>query len=47
VRIETKGYTIEEQSATATLGETLNWSVDMQPSRTPLFLQRFGRSYKY
>ncbi len=47
VRIECKGYTIEEQSATATLGESLSWSVDMQPSKTPLFLQRFGRSYRY
>ncbi|NOX83872.1 MAG: hypothetical protein GXP06_13000 [Alphaproteobacteria bacterium] len=47
VRIETKGYTIEEQSATATLGETLNWSVDMKATRTPLFLQRWGRSYRY
>ncbi len=47
VRIETKGYSIEEQSATATLGETLDWSIDMKTSRSPLFLQRWGRSYRY
>ncbi len=47
VRIECKGYTIEEQSALATLGETLNWAIDMEASRTPLFLQRLGRTYRY
>ena len=45
VRIETVGYRIEEQSAAATLGETLEWTVEMQPSNIPLQLQRLGRSY--
>ena len=45
VRIECSGYLIEEQSATATLGEPLEWTVEMQPSDTPLFMQRLGKSY--
>ncbi len=47
IRIETIGYTIEEQSAVATLGETLEWTVEMQPSNIPLQIQRLGRSYWY
>lgn len=45
VRIECIGHRIEEQSAVATLGERLDWTVEMQPSSTPLFVQRLNRSY--
>lgn len=45
VRIECPNYAIEQQSATVTLGETLDWNVEMQPSSTPLFIQRLGKSY--
>ncbi|MGE0409625.1 MAG: hypothetical protein AB7P23_10245 [Amphiplicatus sp.] len=45
VRVEVEGYAIEEQSAAARLGETLDWRITMQPSSTPLFLQRLGKSY--
>jgi hypothetical protein len=45
VRIECPGYAIEEQSAEATLGQTLDWQIDMQPSSTPLFIQRLRKSY--
>ena len=45
IRIECEGYTIEEQSAVATLEDPLIWNVTMQPSSTPLFMQRLGRSY--
>lgn len=44
-RVEVEGYAIEEQSAKATLGSALNWTVNMRPSSTPLFLQRLARSY--
>ena len=47
VRIECAGYQIEEQSATATLDQSLDWIVDMRPSNTPLFLQRLRKSYRY
>ncbi len=45
VRIECTGYAIEEQSAVATLGQSLEWSVDLTPSNMPLFIQRLGKSY--
>ncbi len=45
VRIECTGYAIDEQSATATLGEPLEWSIEMAPSKTPLFFQRLRKSY--
>lgn len=45
VRIECTGYAIEVQSADARLGEKLFWTIDLQPSRTPLFLQRLNKSY--
>lgn len=47
VRIETAGYTIEEQSAAATLGDMLDWTIEMRPSNVPLAVQRFGKSYWY
>lgn len=45
VRIECNGYTIEEQSAQTNLSTPLFWSVNMQASNTPLFIQRLGKSY--
>lgn len=45
VRIEAMGYEIQEESAQARLGETLTWTVELAPSSTPLFLQRFRKSY--
>ncbi|MEO0399155.1 MAG: hypothetical protein AAF224_06975 [Pseudomonadota bacterium] len=45
VRIELDGYAIEEQSAQAQLGRSLNWPITMRPSSTPLFLQRLQKSY--
>ncbi|MFQ5562836.1 MAG: hypothetical protein ACE5FO_04625 [Parvularculaceae bacterium] len=45
VRVECASYGIEVQSADARLGETLYWTIDMQPSGTPLFLQRLNKSY--
>lgn len=45
VRIECDGYTIEEQSSEARLGSPLNWTIDMQASNVPLFIQRLRKSY--
>lgn len=45
VRIECEGYSIEEQSSEARLGGPLTWVIDMQPSSSPLFLQRLRKSY--
>lgn len=45
VRVECMGYNIEEQSAEATLAEPLEWTVEMEPSNVPLFVQRLGQSY--
>jgi hypothetical protein len=45
VRVECDGYAIEEQSADANLDQALVWTVNMQPSSTPLFMQRLGKSY--
>lgn len=45
IRVEAKGYAIEEQSATANKGQRLNWNIDMTPSNTPLFVQRLNKSY--
>lgn len=45
VRIEAEGYTIEVQSATASLDRPLDWTVTMRPSKTPLAIQRLGKSY--
>lgn len=45
VRVEVEGFAIEEQSAKAVLDESLNWTVNMQRSNTPLFLQRLSKSY--
>lgn len=45
VRIECENYAIEVQSAQARLGYQLDWTITMQPSSTPLAIQRLGKSY--
>ncbi len=45
VRIECEGYSIEEKSTGASLSEPLNWTIELRPSSTPLFLQRLSKSY--
>lgn len=45
VRIEAMGYLIEEQSAMARLDRNLDWSIEMTPSDTPLFIQRLNKSF--
>ncbi|MEM9616686.1 MAG: hypothetical protein AAF936_01900 [Pseudomonadota bacterium] len=45
VRVEAAGYTIEEQSAVATLSRPLEWTVEMQSSNVPLPIQRLSKSY--
>jgi hypothetical protein len=45
VRIECEGYTIEEQSAEARLGQPLDWAIDLRHSSAPLLLQRLRKSY--
>lgn len=45
IRVEMMGYAIEEQSTEATLGEPLEWNVEMKPSNVPLFIQRLNKSY--
>lgn len=45
VRVEVEGFAIEEQSAKANLSSALDWTVNMRPSSTPLFIQRLTKSY--
>lgn len=45
VRIECERYTIEEQSTRASTGQPLTWRINMQPSNTPLVMQRLNKSY--
>ena len=45
VRVEAEGYAIQVESYQASVGETVEWNVDMIPSSTPLFIQRLGKSY--
>ena len=45
VRVEAEGYAIQVESYQASVGETVEWNVDMVPSSTPLFIQRLGKSY--
>lgn len=45
VRIECEGYTIEEKSENASLSDPLNWTIELRPSSTPLFIQRLNKSY--
>ncbi|MCK5745492.1 MAG: hypothetical protein KAH44_04720 [Oricola sp.] len=45
VRVEADKYAIQEASTQASLGTPLNWTVNMEPSSTPLFMQRLNKSY--
>ena len=45
VRIEAPGYVIEEQSASAVIGEPLDWNIELKASNTPLMVQRLRKSY--
>lgn len=45
VRVEADKYRIEVQSRKATVGQPVDWKVQMQPDPTPLFMQRLGKSY--
>ena len=45
VRIECDKYKIEQQSIKATLGSPTTWSINMQPSSSPLLMQRLNQSY--
>lgn len=45
VRIECDKYKIEQQSINVTLGSPVTWSINMQPSSSPLFMQRLNQSY--
>ncbi|PQA85354.1 hypothetical protein CW354_20585 [Marinicaulis flavus] len=45
VRVEAQGYAIEVTSYDATLGQKVDWNIDMTPSNTPLFMQRLNKSY--
>ncbi|MEM8771136.1 MAG: hypothetical protein AAGD92_05735 [Pseudomonadota bacterium] len=45
VRVECEGYKIETQSAIATLGQPLEWTIEKTPSNMPLFVQRLNESY--
>lgn len=45
VRVESDKYRIEVQSRKATVGQSVDWRIQMQPDPTPLFVQRLGKSY--
>ena len=45
VRLEAADYAIAVESFEAELGDNGAWAVDMKPSKVPLFVQRFGKSY--
>ncbi|MEX6634127.1 hypothetical protein [Hyphococcus lacteus] len=45
VRVEAAGYSIELESYEATTRNVADWTIDMQPSSTPLFVQRLRKSY--
>ncbi|MEO0878930.1 MAG: hypothetical protein AAFY22_04375 [Pseudomonadota bacterium] len=45
IRIECEGHKIEQQSNTARLRTPLEWTVTLEQSSTPMFLQRLGQSY--
>jgi hypothetical protein len=44
-RVEVEGYSIEEQSTKAALDSPLYWTINMQSSSVPLFIQRLSKSY--
>lgn len=45
VRVEAQGYAILVESYRANTRNTVNWDIVMEPSNTPLFVQRLGKSY--
>lgn len=45
VRIEAERYKIEVRSTQASLGKRLDWRIQMEPSTTPLVIQRLSNSY--
>ncbi|MBY0423591.1 MAG: hypothetical protein K2Q06_14895 [Parvularculaceae bacterium] len=45
VRIEAERYKIDVRSTTATVGQKVDWRIVMEPSNTPLFVQRLNNSY--
>jgi predicted outer membrane lipoprotein len=47
LRIEAEGYAIRVESNEVSLGPNPVWTVTMEPSDTPLFLQRMQRSYDF
>ena len=47
VRIEAAGYAIRTESVRVAQGPNPIWTIQMEPSASPLFLQRMGRSYKF
>lgn len=44
-RVETAGYAITTEKFEARQGANPVWVINMTPSGTPLFIQRFGKSY--
>jgi hypothetical protein len=45
VRVEAQGYAILVESYRASMNSTVDWDIVMDPSSTPLFVQRLGKSY--
>lgn len=46
-RIEAAGYTIRSESVQVRQGANPVWTIRMEASGSPLFIQRMGRSYKF
>ncbi|MGV6800520.1 MAG: hypothetical protein ACWA5L_01200 [bacterium] len=44
-RVEAAGYAITIEQFEAKKGRNPTWQINMTPSNTPLFVQRFGKSY--
>ncbi|GGY51054.1 hypothetical protein [Parvularcula lutaonensis] len=47
ILIEAEGYRITEERFVAKVGPNPIWTVDMQPSTTPLLVQRLRHSYRF
>ena len=47
ILVEADGYAIKEQQFSARAGANRIWTVNMEPSNTPLFLQRLNHSYRF
>ena len=47
VRIEAAGYGLRTESVRVSQGPNPVWTIEMEPSGTPLFLQRMGNAYKF